>query len=107
MIEDNFCTTKKTTKHQGPNMKKTFGELLTMMERNDMHVKTPGRESEFGVNQNWEKGLESIQQTAKNTKVGVGASGSNDENVQPDELETEMGEDNMDLDEEDLILDDD
>lgn len=85
-------------------MKRTFEELLTMMERNDTHVRTRGRESKFGVNQNWEKGLESIQQTAKKVKIGTGAGGDNDENMQPEELEP--GEDNIDLDEEDLMLDD-
>ena len=85
-------------------MKKTFKELLTM-ERNDTHVRIQGRESEFGVNRNWERGIESIQQTAKNTKSRAGASGNSNGDTWPDELE--MGDDDVDLDEEDLMLDDD
>ena len=103
MIEDNFHMTKKTTKHQGPNMKRTFDELLTMMEKNGTHVREQGRASEFGVNRNWHKGFESIQQAAKITKSRAGTSSNNDGSAQPEELET--GEDGVDLDEEDLMLD--
>ena len=85
-------------------MKKTFKELLTMMERNDTHVRIQGRESEFGVNRNWERGIESIQQTAKNTKSRAGASRNSNGDAWLDELE--MGDDDVDLDEEDLMLDD-
>ena len=85
-------------------MKRTFDELLTMMERNGTHVRKQGRGSEFGVNQNWHKGFESIQQTANITKGRAGASGSSNSNTQHEELET--GEDGADLDEEDLMLDD-
>lgn len=84
-------------------MKRTFGELLAMMERNNTHVKRPGRESEFGVNRNWEKGIESIQQTMK--RVGAGVSRENNANTQQEELEAT--EDGPDLDEEDLMLDND
>lgn len=105
MIEDNFGIMKKTTRHQSPNMKRTFEELLTMMERNGTHVRTQGRESEFGVNRNWEKGIESIQQTAKSTKGRAGVGGNDNENARSEELET--GDGDVDLDEEDLMLDDD
>ena len=74
-----------------------------MMERNGTHIKTQGRESKLSVNGNWEKGIESIHQTAKNTKTRTGASQDNDGNAQ---LEEETGENEVDLDEEDLILDD-
>jgi len=74
-----------------------------MMERNATHVKTPGRESELSVNGNWEKGVESINQTAKNRKTRTGASEDSNGNTQHEE---ETGEDDADLDEEDLILDD-
>ena len=103
MIENNFCTTKKTTKHQSPNMKTTFDELLAMMKKNGTHVRENGRESRFTVNRNLEKGLESIQQTAKDTRVRTGASGG-DSNARHEESET--GEGDADLDEEDLMLDD-
>ena len=84
-------------------MKRTFEELLTMMERNSTHIKTLGCESKLSVIENWQKGVESIHQTAKNTKTGTGASEDSNGNAQPEE---EMGEDSGDLDEEDLILDD-
>ncbi|KAF9642785.1 hypothetical protein BDM02DRAFT_3105232 [Thelephora ganbajun] len=102
MIEGNFCMTKKTTKHQGPDMKRTFEEILLLMKTNGTHVMEQGHESRFTVNRNLEIGLESIQQTAKGMRVGAGAS-ENNENTQPRGLET--GEDNADLDEEDLMLD--
>jgi len=85
-------------------MKRTFNELLAMMERNGTHVREQGRESEFGVNRNLEKGLKSIQQTAKNTQVRAGASENSNE-TEHEEVET--GEGDADLDEEDLMLDDD
>jgi nitrogenase subunit NifH len=101
MIEKNFSTTKKTTKHQGPGMKKTFHEILSLMEKNGTHVMEQGCESEFTVNRNLEKGLESIQQTAKDTEVGR-AGVNESENMQG----LEAGGDDGDLDEEDLMLDD-
>ena len=85
-------------------MKRTFDELLAMMEKNGTHVREQGRESGFGVNQNLEKGLESIQQTAKNTWARTGASEDSNE-IGAEELEA--GEDDADLDDEDLMLDDD
>ena len=104
MIENNFRTTKKTTKHKSPNMKRTFEELLAVMENNGTHVRTQGRESGFGVNRNLEKGLDSIQQTAKRTQIGAGASEDSNENTQSEELGA--GENDIELDEEDLMLDD-
>ena len=100
MIERNFYTTKKTTKHQSPDMKKTFKEILSRMETNGTHVMKTERESEFRVNRNLERGLESIQKTAK---VRAAANQSN-EGMQHEELE--MVEDEAELDEEDLMLDD-
>jgi len=85
-------------------MKRTFNELLAMMERNGTHVREQGRESKFRVNQNWHKGFKSIQQAAKITKSTAEANDESDGNTQPEELEA--GEDGVDLDDEDLMLDD-
>jgi len=74
-----------------------------MMERNGTHIKTLGRESKLSVIGNWQKGVESIHQTAKNTGTGTGASEDSNGNEQHEE---ETGEESADLDEEDLILDD-
>ena len=104
MIEDNFCTARKTTKHQSPDMKRTFEDILPLMKRHGTHVMEQGHESGFTVNWNLEKGLESIQQTARNPGTKAGAGESN-ENTQPRALETE--EDDAGLDEEDLMLDND
>ena len=85
-------------------MKRTFEEILSLMKRHGTHVMEQGRGSGFTVNQNLEKGLESIQQTARNPGTKAG-SGESNENTQPRALETE--EDDAGLDEEDLMLDDD
>ena len=37
VFEESFCDWKKTTTNQGPDMTKTYTELLNMMERNDTH----------------------------------------------------------------------
>ena len=85
-------------------MKRTFNELLTMMERNGTHAKEQQCKSGFGVNRNFEKGVQSIQQTATNTRVRAGA-GENNNETGGEEMEMEEGD--ADLDEEDLMLDDD
>ena len=85
-------------------MERTFDELLAMMEKNGTHVREQGRESGFGVNQNMQNGLKSIQQTAKGARVGPGASENSNETQAE---ESELGEGDAELDEEDLMLDDD
>lgn len=86
-------------------MMRTFEELLAVTEKNSAQVREQRRESEFGVNRSLEKGLESIQQMAKNTGTKAGVSEDSDENTHSKELE--MGEDEAVFDEEDLMLDDD
>ena len=83
MIESNFCTAERQQSIGllGPNMKRTFEELLEVTEKNSTQVREQRRESEFGVNQSLEKGLESIQQTAKNTGTKAGVSKDSDENI--------------------------
>ena len=110
-------------------MKRTFEELLAVMERNGTHIQEPGRESSFWVYRNMEKGVKSVQQTAKSTGTRAGANESNTgiraganendaENTGPEGLEmggyadldnrTDFDEDaDLDLDEEDIILDED
>jgi len=85
-------------------MKRTFEELLTMMERNGTHIKTLGRESKHSATGNWERGVESIHQTAKNTVTEAGAGEDSNEDTQ--HVDFEAGENDPDLDEEDLMLDD-
>ena len=62
-------------------MKRTFEELLAVTEKNSTQVREQRREREFGVNRSLEKGLESIQQTAKNTGTKAGVSKDSDENT--------------------------
>ena len=62
-------------------MKRTFEELLGVTEENNAQVRERRRESEFGVNRSLEKGLESIQQTAKNTETKAVMSKDSDENT--------------------------
>jgi len=49
------------------------------MEKNGARVRDQGRESKFGVSRTSEKGLESEQQAAENTRARAGASENSNE----------------------------
>ena len=97
MFEESFCNSKKTTTNQGPDMTKTYTELLGMMERNSTHEKVLGRTSKLGVGGMVNKGIQSILATSKNTTADGTAEGESDETQAEQEAE---------LSDEDLMLDD-
>ena len=103
MFGESFYISKKTTSHQGPDMAKTYTEILNAIRRSGTHTKVAGRKSDLDAADLMNKGIASILATAKNvTAEGTGEEGDDE---QPGASEGVGGE--VEIDGEDLMLDDD
>lgn len=103
MFDESFWNSRKTTANKGPDMTKTYTELLNSMESNSTHTKVTGRTSEVDVGDMINKGILSILATSKSATAEGTAEGESDD-VQagaPGEAEGEV-----EFDDEDLMLDD-
>ena len=101
-FEGSFCISKKTTSNKGPNMTKTYTELLKVMERNNTHTKVSGRKSKVDASSLMGKGIRSIIATSKST-TAEGIAGGEDDEVEAGEGEEEVG---LELEDGDLLIDD-
>lgn len=97
---ESFCISKKTSSNHGPNMMKTYTEILNAIKREDTHRKVIGRKSELDAADLVNKGIASILAASKNT-MAEGTTEESDD-VQPETLD---GEGEVELDSDDLTLD--
>jgi len=101
MFGESFCNSTKTTANNGPDMTKTYTELLNLMESESTHVMVIGRKSELDAGGMVNKGILSIVTTSKST-TAEGTTDGESNDVQAGEAEGEA-----EFDDEDLMLDDD
>jgi hypothetical protein len=103
MFEESFCNSKKTTANQGPDMMKTYKELLNVMEKESTHTKVSGRKSELDAVSMINKGILNIMTTSKSATAEGTAEGEIDDVQAGRSGEAEGG---VEIDEDDLMLDD-
>ncbi|KAJ8591097.1 hypothetical protein M405DRAFT_932356 [Rhizopogon salebrosus TDB-379] len=65
MIHKNFLLTHLTTKHSGPNMKKTFELLCNQLATQSPHSPSPGRKSRCMIADLTDKGREMMERAAR------------------------------------------
>jgi len=79
VFNESFYNSKKTTSNNGPDMTKTYTELLRSIERECTHTKVTGRRSELDPGGMTNKGIQSIMATAKSTEAEETAVGESDD----------------------------
>lgn len=99
IFDESFYNSKKTTVNNGPDMAKTYTELLKLIESECTHTKIEGRRSGLDAGSMVDKGILSILATSKSTKAEGTAESENDD------LQAEILEE-AEFDDEDLMLDD-
>ncbi|KIJ58559.1 hypothetical protein HYDPIDRAFT_102417 [Hydnomerulius pinastri MD-312] len=69
LIQKNFDHTHLTTRHGDPDMTKTFDVLRKWLAKNSLHVVSPGRKSQYGVQDLFDKGREMMEKAAHGEAV--------------------------------------
>lgn len=100
---ENFCISKKSTSNNGPDMTKTYTELLNAIQKEGTHTKVVGRGSDFNAGDLTNKGILSIVATSKSAM----ADGKTEESGDIPSGTFEEGAGEVEFDSEDLMLDDD